>query len=475
MYLIMQTTRQSWRSTWPRLIVCAGLGIGLLTGPLACRNVLGVPIPAGAIDPGALGGNAGADAQREGAIAAFANAFDVQYSGLLTDEFTNYFLQGSPTASAGFLFVDARNNDATNTQAQASGSYPFTDPIYIRLQQARINAQLAKAALAQSATARSQGMVGEMLALAGYTEVLLAEEFCSGVPVGEVLPGGGEQHGTSLTTDSLLGRAVADFDSALANGVGNDTALNLARVGLGRALLDRGRYAAAAAAVAAVPAGFTYTVFLPASPQGTTLANFYAQLTQFGGEFVTVADREGSTGLNFVSARDPRMPIDSSLGPTRTGTPFYYPAKFPVGSPPITLADWIEARLIGAEGALASGDVPGWTSALNGLRADSADTHVSGLRPLTSDSTTTASTSEQVDVMFRERGFWLFVTGHRLGDLRRLIRQYGRDPNTVFPTGPYPASPLQSLIATYGTDVTFPIAAVESANPNFHGCLNRSA
>ena len=30
------------------------------------------------------------------------------------------------------------------------------------------------------------------------------------------------------------------------------------------------------------------------------------------------------------------------------------------------------------------------------------------------------------DLMFRERAFWLFGTGHRLGDMRRMIRQYGR-------------------------------------------------
>ncbi len=471
----MRTTQRNWHSARQHLVLVAGLALA----PLACRNALGVPVPAGVIDPGALGGNAGAEAKREGAIAAFANAFDVQYSGLLTDEFTIYFLQGYFRLSPGVPFIDARNNDAASAQSGVAGAYVFSDAVYTRLQQARINGQLAKAALTTLTTAKAQGSVGEMFALVGYTEVLLAEEFCSGVPVGEVLPGGGEQHGMPLTTDSLLGRAVADFDSALAEGAGNDTVLNLARVGLGRALLDRGRYAAAAAAVVAVPAGFSYAIALPATAQGTTQSNFYAVLAlspDVGGHAWSVADHEGGTGLNFVSARDPRMPIDSSLGPTATGTSFYYPAKFPIGgSPPIPLADWIEARLIQAEGALGSGDIPGWTAALNALRADSTDTHVSGLGVLTPDSTTTASAAEQVDVMFRERAFWLYGTDHRLGDLRRLIRQYGRDPNTVFPTGPYPPGPISSVTATYGTDVTFPIAAVESANPNFRGCLSRAA
>lgn len=465
-------------STCVRLVFLASVGVGTT----ACRNVLGVPVPAGVINPGALGGMDGAEAQRLGAIAAFANAFDVQYSGLLSDEFTSYFLQGNSFSFATF-FVDARSaaSSVVNTSSGGIGQYQFTDPVYLRLQQARINARLAAPFLAGSASEQVHGEVGEMFALSGYADVLLAEEFCAGVPLSDVLPGGGKQYGVPLTTDSLLGRAVADFDSALATGVGNDTVLNLARVGLGRALVDRGRYVDAAAAVATVPTGFTYAILLPAAAQGSTQANYYSSLVPAApaGHFANVSDREGGTGLNFVSARDPRMPIDSTLGPTVVGTTYYYPAKFSItGVPPVTLADWIEARLIQAEAALQTGDFVGWGTALDALRADSADTHISGLPALTPDSTTGAGPAERVDVMFRERAFWMFGTGHRLGDLRRLIRQYGRGSETVFPTGPYPATgvpPGLGRIASYGSDVNFPIQAVEQANPHFHGCLNRAA
>ncbi len=472
----MTMTKRRFLTRW--LLV-----VGLNPAALACRNVLGVPVPAGVINPSGLHGTAGAEVLRQGAIATFANGFDVQYNGLLSDEFTNYFLQASPYYP-GYAPVDARDDAATSFGLTAGGY--ITDLIYANLQQARTNARLAEAALAQSTSAGTSGEVGAMFALTGYTELLLAEEFCSGVPLSEVAPSGGVHYGVPLTTDSLLGQAVVDFDSALAHGVGNDTALNLARVGLGRALLDRGRYADAATAVAAVPTGFTYAIQLPATPQGTSVANFYAQLAQpvipgsgGGGHFVNVSDREGGTGLNFISAQDPRMPIDSTLGPTLTGTPSYYPAKFPIGeAPPITLADWIEARLIQAEAALQSGDAPGWANDLNTLRADSTDTHISGLPLLTADSSTAATAARQADVTFRERAFWMFGTGHRLGDMRRLIRQYGRDPSAVFPTGPYPATglpPGSSVIASYGTDLNFPIQAVEQANPNFHGCLSRGA
>jgi hypothetical protein len=98
--------------------------------------------------------------------------------------------------------------------------------------------------------------------------------------------------------------------------------------------------------------------------------------------------------------------------------------------------------------------------------------------PLTTDSTTAATAATQVDVMFRERAFWLYGTGTRLGDMRRLVRQYGRDQSTVFPVGPYPYASfpgLPSPVPTYGTDVslTLPTSAggLTDPNPNYRGCL----
>lgn len=63
--------------------------------------------------------------------------------------------------------------------------------------------------------------------------------------------------------------------------------------------------------------------------------------------------------------------------------------------------------------------------------------------------------------MFAERANWLFLTGHRLGDLRRLVWQYGRAQGDVYPVGPYHKS------GDYGTDVVFPIDFDEANNPDF--------
>jgi hypothetical protein len=75
-----------------------------------------------------------------------------------------------------------------------------------------------------------------------------------------------------------------------------------------------------------------------------------------------------------------------------------------------------------------------------------------------------------VNLLFRERGFWLFLTGQRQGALRRLIRQYGRTQETVYPIGAHPPTGLP-----YGEDVTLPIPILEYVNPLFTGCLSREA
>jgi hypothetical protein len=73
------------------------------------------------------------------------------------------------------------------------------------------------------------------------------------------------------------------------------------------------------------------------------------------------------------------------------------------------------------------------------------------------------------DLFFREKGFWTFGRGQRMSDLRRLIRQYGRTQDKVFPTGVYFKG------GNYGTDVNFAIPDAELLNPNFKGCIDRNA
>jgi len=75
----------------------------------------------------------------------------------------------------------------------------------------------------------------------------------------------------------------------------------------------------------------------------------------------------------------------------------------------------------------------------------------------------------RLDLLFREKAFWTFSRGERLGDMRRLIRQYGRTVDQVYPMGNHYRG------APYGTDVNLPMTTAEkNGNPNFSECLDRN-
>jgi hypothetical protein len=298
----------------------------------------------------------------------------------------------------------------------------------------------------------------EVLALAGYAYVMFAENFCSGVPVSTLEDDGTITYGEPLTRDELLQSAIAKFDSALA--VPDTTAreANLARVGKGRALVDLGDLAVAKAAVAAVPTTYQYVVehSTNTNRQWNGIWNYTGNSLSF-----SAADNEGVNGLPFISADDPRVSVLDIQDVGFDGeTPFFLQLKYPDRTSNVVVADGIEARLIEAEADLAVDDAA-WLTTLNDLRANF-------VTPALPDITDPVDPAARVDTLFTERAFWLYLTGHRLGDLRRLVRQYGRPAESVFPTGAYHKG------GEYGTDVNFPVVAAEQNNPNFHGCIDRN-
>ena len=65
------------------------------------------------------------------------------------------------------------------------------------------------------------------------------------------------------------------------------------------------------------------------------------------------------------------------------------------------------------------------------------------------------------NLIFREDGFWLFGLGHRYGDMRRMMRQYGMTANEVFPNGTWQINRAPG----YSTDVVFRTPTAETFNP----------
>jgi hypothetical protein len=122
--------------------------------------------------------------------------------------------------------------------------------------------------------------------------------------------------------------------------------------------------------------------------------------------------------------------------------------------------------MIEAEAAFRAGNPSGVIAKLNQARSEGG---VAGLPATLTDPGTDAA---RVDLIFRERAFWLFSTGHRVGDMRRLIKYYNRPAESVFPTGAWHKG------GNYGTDLNFPVPQAEQNNPNLPSaqtCTDRNA
>ena len=184
-----------------------------------------------------------------------------------------------------------------------------------------------------------------------------------------------------------------------------------------------------------------------------------------------VGNNEGLTGLNFRGANDPRVVVDTVGRDVLNKDTLFFPKKYPRnGAVTYVLASGIEARLIEAETALELDASNGqWLAKLNHLRQTAIAPALDTLADPGQDGGGT--NAPRVDLLFRERALWLYLTGHRQGDLRRLVRQYLRAPNTVYPTGAYAGGR-----GSYFNEIVAPVPeAEERDNSQYTGCVNFDA
>jgi len=422
--------------------------------------------------PESLQGATALPTLRAGAIGNFGVAYnggnaDVEQthlSGLLSDELIN--TETFPTR----IEIDQRAMSLSNTSLVGT---------FFDLTRARASGELAIRTYQESAITKADSTgFPEVLALNGLTYILFAENYCGAVPVSFQNPDGTFTFGAAEATNTLLDSAVSKFDQALAVQGTPLTATfkSLAQVGKGRALLDKADFANAALAVAGVSTTFQYTYLHSETTgrqnNGTWLLT--VSVARFG-----EANVEAGVGLPYqtdgdlkktTGTPDPRV-ADSLARRGQSNSPRgfdgvtnqWVQAKYPARSSAIVIADGVEARLIEAEAALASGDAAGALTILNALRSNAALLSLRGypagsLAPLVLQATPDA----QIDQLFKERAYWLYLTSHRLGDMRRLLRPpYGRAVNTVFPNGAYFKG------GTYGTDVNVPVPFQEQNNPEY--------
>ena len=394
------------------------------------------------IDPSGLNNPAGVTALHAGVLGDLAAYMDGAIGvnatvGLFTDELR---FGATPPEIKQF---DTRSLIEQNT---------LLWQVYGNIQQLRGQADRAAEALGK--VSASDTRIGEMDAISGFSYVLLGELFCSGVPIGTI----GED-AEPQTTTQVLQDGIAKLDAATAAAGTDEQIKNLAAVLKGRALLDLGQFDEAATAVASVPTDFKYTTFHAATTPYQQ--NGYWDY-MFNSDGLLVSEREGTNGMNYASADDPRVPVTGDGSPSRfdATTPRYYFALLTGFDSPMTIASGAEARLIEAEAELQKGNSASFMQKINDLRAFQNLTPVADPGLL----------NGRVDLLFHERAFSLFATSHRLSDMRRLVRQYGRDAESVFPTGNYHKDGLK-----FGTDVNFIIPAPERNNPKFTGCIDRNA
>jgi len=416
------------------------------------------------IDQGAVDGPTGANGLRVGALGAFKMQTGSgetlwQLGGLLGDEWK------SSNSSAATNEIDRRSISTSNTGLTTA---------YTGIQQARGYFRNAIDAMKQwvpdDSIARSR--IGELYFGLGFLEMQMAEALCNGVPIGEVR-GGLPVYGASKTNADLFAMAGAHLDSALALAVAKDTAYSVkifsaALVTKARILVDLGQFGNASVLASQVPTNYQYT--LTFSTGSGLNGNWSLNTSQSAYSVSDSADATGvvKNAIPFVSAKDVRVPTANANKTGADGTTPLFTTSIWANTGQIPVVSGVDARLIEAEAKLNGNDIAGMMTILNGLRT-TAQT-LGTFRPAAQAALPTPATqSAATTVFFREKAFWTFGRGQRLGDLRRMIRQYKFAPDQVLPTGSYYKG------GAYGPDVNFPVPDVERANPQFSGCIDRNA
>ena len=473
--------RSIFRARWaiPGSVIVLGF-----TAACNVKEELLQPQNPGLIDQSAVGSPTAAAALKIGAMgrlkwvvsdpapAGFGGSSVWEASGLLSDEFMNSDFQNSQND------VDQRTMSPDNVVAN-----------YSRTTQARGFIRDAIAAELKYEPTKTAD-IGELYMALGFIEMTLAENFCNGIPLGSNVAGVVDYTSDefkSRTNAEVYDVALTHIDSALAilgsaTDVNTVAVRNATLITKARILVNKGQYAAAAALVpvSVIPSNYQYVFITQASSNNDdlgiwTLNNSVARMT-VGDSSVNYLGKQFSIGnvIPFATLNDPRVPIlkgtDAKL-PAEDGglTPLFIQQIWKGRDDPIPMVSGIDARLIEAEAKLGASDFAGMMTILNALRT--APPRIGNFQPatMTAISTTPTTKDAATSLFFREKAFWQFGRGQRLSDLRRLVRQYGRSQDKVFPVGQHYKG------GVFGSDVAFPVPDAERINPQFNGCIDKNA
>jgi len=413
-----------------------GAAAAVVLGLAGCDDLLKVSNP-GALQEEQLDDPALEQFIINGAIGEFQFAYlnYAFWSGVLADE---VFTDHSNPVLREFSLHNFNDLDGTN------------ELVYASLQRARQSADDATDRVKKmlGANAASSLNVARALIYAGYSYVLLGEGFCE-APV---------NLSAALPSTELLTRGIARFDEgitvATAARIGTNAAaaqdlIYMAQVGAARASLKKGDSVRARAYAALVPDTYERLAY-------------YSANSVRENNSVELAVRAVSPWLGmhpaFQGLNDARVPQPTVARPSLGSNPIFPPLKPSMYSgwtgtgPPQTIevathirfASGLEARYIVVE---ADGPTAAMLSFVNARRAVAGKPQVN------------LSGSALLAEFRVQRALDFYLTGQRLGDLRRYL-ETGTD---LFPNRNYPVGS-----ESYGTMHCFIVPRSEkSGNPNY--------
>jgi len=445
-------------------VAAAALALSLSACQSANDRLLGVTDP-DIISPNDIVNADGAVALANGAIGTFRSITGGGestwlFGGLLADEWST---------SSTFI-----QNDETDQRVIQDFNSSITGMIR-QLYRTRTRANEAIAALNKYSPS-SRALLAEMYLARGFAELQLASDFCNGIPLGNVYAVD-PKYETPKSTQVVFQYAAASLDTALTFANGTDAqsvSMNRAiRVARARVHVALGEFTQAAAVVTAVPTSFAYQHTFSLNTSTNTIWGQGLSSRRYSVGDSVEGNARNIRVLNaipFASARDPRLPVTIPTSGAINGQDGQTYARTTTmwgQLTPVDVANGIDARMIEAEAALRAGNVTQWLAIHNALRATPpklGDIQPAAMAALADP----GSEAARVNVHFREKAFWTFSRGQRLGDMRRLIKQYGRTEATVYPQG------VHYKGGNYGKDVNLPVVQAETNNPEFKGCTDRN-
>jgi starch-binding outer membrane protein, SusD/RagB family len=363
-------------------------------------------------------------------------------------------------------FFEEREIDKRNID-QGNGTYPLV--LYVPMQRSRFLADSVAGRLKTflGDTASRDLRLARVLAYAGHSYALLAENLCA-IPVNGSAPFSPEEITTQYTIPRFneaiaIATASRAYNTSTANQAAADSIINWARVGVARAALYVNDKATARTFALQVPAAFEFRAYY--SAQNARENNAFYEATN-GSPWVSLEP-------SYKRLNDPRVPYETlpravqSIGQgnadtvvsgnVRTIGAFVPDAGIMSGAynGTVTGARWqretfikiatgLEAQYIAAE---ADGPTPATLAFINSRRQVGGQGTYAG----------TDIMGELRDQRRRD----LFNDGHRLPDMRRYLKYQQLN---LFPSGTYPGTTSGE---TYNTATCWPLPLAEVAgNPN---------